>query len=213
MDVLARSDVIAKNTYLNTTHNPHTFGEVHVPFFVFAIIHLILVAKYFGSMVNSLEYSRQPIYSFLLFTKAYALRAEWYDFTIYTQLSKTLGKLFFPNKDPVLTQLSFWGVYALGFISRPAGAIMFGHIGDSKGRGMCLLLSVLLMGIPTVLIGCLPTYHHIGLAAPIILAFLRLVQGLAMGGEFGAGAGWTMPSCVCSHHWQKNALCFSLFFP
>jgi len=111
---------------------------------------------------------------------------EWYDFTIYTQLSKTLGKLFFPNKDPVLTQLSFWGVYALGFISRPAGAIMFGHIGDSKGRGMCLLLSVLLMGIPTVLIGCLPTYNHIGLAAPILLAFLRLVQGLAMGGEFGA---------------------------
>ena len=112
---------------------------------------------------------------------------EWYDFTIYTQLSKTLGKLFFPNKDPVLTQLSFWGVYALGFISRPAGAILFGHIGDSKGRGMCLLLSVLLMGIPTVLIGCLPTYNHIGLAAPILLAFLRLIQGLAMGGEFGAG--------------------------
>jgi MHS family proline/betaine transporter-like MFS transporter len=82
--------------------------------------------------------------------------------------------------------LSFWGVFFTGYISRPIGAIVFGHIGDTKGRGMCLLLSVLLMGIPTVLIGCLPGYNHIGIAAPIILAILRLIQGLAMGGEFGA---------------------------
>lgn len=111
---------------------------------------------------------------------------EWYDFTIYTQLSKTLGKVFFPANDPALQALSFWGVFFIGYISRPAGAVLFGHLGDTKGRGMCLLISVLLMGIPTVLIGCLPSYHHIGLAAPILLAILRLVQGLAMGGEFGA---------------------------
>eukprot|EP00879_Flechtneria_rotunda_P003299 GHRR01003524.1.p1 GENE.GHRR01003524.1~~GHRR01003524.1.p1 ORF type:complete len:498 (+),score=121.17 GHRR01003524.1:1133-2626(+) len=111
---------------------------------------------------------------------------EWYDFTIYTQLSKTLSKVFFPSTDPALQALSFWGVYAVGYISRPVGAVLFGHLGDTKGRGTCLLISVLVMGIPTVLIGCLPSYHSIGIAAPVLLAALRLTQGLAMGGEFGA---------------------------
>lgn len=111
---------------------------------------------------------------------------EWFDFTIYTQMSKLLGKVFFPSNDPVLQALSFWGVFFVGYISRPAGALLFGHLGDTKGRSKCLLISVLTMGVPTVLIGCLPTYAHIGIAAPILLALLRLVQGLAMGGEFGA---------------------------
>uniref|UniRef100_A0A383VDF7 Major facilitator superfamily (MFS) profile domain-containing protein n=1 Tax=Tetradesmus obliquus TaxID=3088 RepID=A0A383VDF7_TETOB len=115
---------------------------------------------------------------------------EWvrlsYDFTIYTQLSKTLSKVFFPSNNAALQALSFWGVFFVGYISRPAGAVLFGHLGDTRGRGTCLLISVLVMGIPTVLIGCLPTYHQIGMAAPILLAVLRLVQGLAMGGEFGA---------------------------
>lgn len=73
--------------------------------------------------------------------------------------------------------LSFWGVFFVGYISRPAGALLFGHLGDTKGRGTCLLISVLVMGVPTVLIGCLPSYAHIGIAAPILLALLRLVQG------------------------------------
>ena len=67
--------------------------------------------------------------------------------------------------------------YAVGFLSRPAGAILFGHLGDTKGRGFCLLLSVLVMGLPTVLIGCLPTYAQAGYASPVLLAVLRLVQG------------------------------------
>jgi MFS family permease len=67
--------------------------------------------------------------------------------------------------------------YAVGFLSRPAGAILFGHLGDTKGRGFCLLLSVLVMGIPTVLIGCLPTYAQAGYASPVLLALLRLIQG------------------------------------
>ena len=99
-----------------------------------------------------------------------------YDFTVYTQMNKTLTAVFFPTSDPVMQALSFWGVFFTGYISRPVGAVVFGHIGDTKGRGMCLLLSVLLMGIPTVLIGCLPSYNQIGIAAPIILAILRLIQ-------------------------------------
>jgi MFS family permease len=88
---------------------------------------------------------------------------------------------------------------AVGYISRPAGAVLFGHLGDTRGRGTCLLISVLVMGIPTVLIGCLPSYHHIGLAAPILLAILRLIQGLAMGGEFGAvsAVGLLLYSKLC----------------
>ena len=66
---------------------------------------------------------------------------------------------------------------AVGFLSRPAGAILFGHLGDTRGRGFCLLLSVLVMGVPTVLIGCLPSYAQVGYASPILLAILRLIQG------------------------------------
>lgn len=75
--------------------------------------------------------------------------------------------------------------HAVGFVSRPVGALLFGHMGDTRGRGLCLLLSVILMGVPTVVIGCLPTYSQAGIAAPALLAIARLIQGLAMGGEFG----------------------------
>lgn len=85
---------------------------------------------------------------------------------------------------------------AVGFLSRPAGAILFGHLGDTRGRGFCLLLSILVMGIPTVLIGCLPTYTQAGLASPILLAVLRLVQGLAMGGEFGTHQATLCTPCT-----------------
>lgn len=74
---------------------------------------------------------------------------------------------------------------AVGFVTRPVGALAFGHLGDTRGRGMCLLLSVIFMGVPTVIIGCLPTYAQAGAVAPALLALMRLVQGLAMGGEFG----------------------------
>ncbi|WIA40965.1 hypothetical protein OEZ86_004615 [Tetradesmus obliquus] len=110
---------------------------------------------------------------------------EWYDFFAYSQLNAYLTKVFFPAGDPAVTQLSFWGVYAVGFISRPVGALLFGHLGDTRGRRICLLVSVTMMAIPTVLIGCLPTFAQAGIAAPILLALLRAIQGLAMGGEFG----------------------------
>ncbi|KAF8062751.1 kgtP [Scenedesmus sp. PABB004] len=111
---------------------------------------------------------------------------EWYDFFVYATASSYLTKVFFPSNDLAVQQLSFWGVYAVGFISRPLGSILFGHIGDTRGRRITLLLSVALMAVPTVLIGCLPTFAQVGIAAPALLAVLRLVQGLAVGGEFGS---------------------------
>jgi MFS family permease len=74
---------------------------------------------------------------------------------------------------------------AVGFVTRPIGALAFGHLGDTRGRGTCLLLSVIFMGVPKVIISCLPTYAQAGAVAPALLALMRLIQGLAMGGEFG----------------------------
>eukprot|EP00775_Hariotina_reticulata_P009249 gene9249-9415_t len=111
---------------------------------------------------------------------------EWYDFFSYSQLNSYLTKVFFPASSPAAQQLSFWGVYAVGFLARPIGSVLFGHIGDTKGRRTTLLISICVMAVPTVLIGCLPTYSQAGIAAPVLLAILRLIQGLAMGGEFGS---------------------------
>lgn len=102
---------------------------------------------------------------------------------MYSQLSNIITELFFPPKNPELAEISFWAVYAVGYLARPLGAVIFGHVGDSHGRRLTLLISVLLITLPTLLIGCLPTYAHIGLAAPILMALLRFVQGVAVGGE------------------------------
>ncbi|WIA17470.1 hypothetical protein OEZ85_014310 [Tetradesmus obliquus] len=96
-----------------------------------------------------------------------------------------LARVFFPPSDAAAQALAVWGVFAVGFVTRPLGALLFGHFGDTRGRGITLLLSVLGMGVPTVLIGCLPGYKEIGIAAPALLVALRAVQGIAMGGEFG----------------------------
>lgn len=115
---------------------------------------------------------------------------EWFDFYTYTQLNATLEKVFFPTTNPTIQALSFWGVYAAAFVVRPIGALIFGHIGDTVGRNRCMLLSILFMAFSTITMGILPTYdvgvYKAGIAAPILLALLRLLQGLAMGGEFGS---------------------------
>jgi len=85
-----------------------------------------------------------------------------------------------------IQSISYWGVFAAGFTTRPIGAVIFGHIADTTSRKTALIASILTMALPTVAIGCLPTFNSIGVAAPIILAILRAVQGLAMGGEFGS---------------------------
>lgn len=111
---------------------------------------------------------------------------EWYDFFLYgSAAALVFNKLFFPSYDPLTGTLLAFATYALGFVARPVGGIVFGHYGDRIGRKRLLMLSLMLMGAATVLIGLLPTYAQIGIWAPILLIVLRLVQGFAVGGEWG----------------------------
>lgn len=111
---------------------------------------------------------------------------EWYDFFIYGAAAALIfNKLFFPNLDPLTGVLAAFATYAVGFIGRPLGGIIIGHFGDKIGRKSMLLLTLVMMGIPTVLIGLLPTYESIGYWATFFLVILRFVQGMAMGGEWG----------------------------
>ena len=111
---------------------------------------------------------------------------EWYDFLIYaTAASLVLNKLFFPSQDPFVGKLLSIGTIGVGFFARPLGAILFSHFGDRIGRKSMLILTLVSMGVATTLIGLLPTYASIGVAAPLMLVACRLVQGIAVGGEWG----------------------------
>lgn len=127
---------------------------------------------------------------------------EWYDFGTFTVLEPVMAPLFFPGTVDAATaaagakgagasanatsQTQFWAIFSLTFIGRPFGGVLFAAIADLKGRKPALLLSVAFMGVASLLLGCLPTYQHIGVAAPVLLAILRFAQGLALGGEFAA---------------------------
>jgi len=111
---------------------------------------------------------------------------EWYDFFLYgTASALVFGKLFFPNYDPLTGTLASFGTYAVGFAARPIGGIVCGHFGDRIGRKSMLILTLLIMGVATSLIGLLPTYNQIGIWAPVLLVVLRVAQGFAVGGEWG----------------------------
>jgi len=111
---------------------------------------------------------------------------EWYDFFLYgSAAALVFGKLFFPTFSPVTGTLLAFTTYAVGFLARPLGGIVFGHFGDRAGRKTVLVVTLLLMGIATALIGLLPTYAAIGTAAPVLLVALRFVQGIGLGGEWG----------------------------
>lgn len=111
---------------------------------------------------------------------------EWYDFLLFGLASATVfSKLFFPTFDRTSGTLLSLGTFAIGFLARPIGGILFGHIGDRVGRKPVMFLTLILMGIGTTLIGLLPTYEQVGIAAPLSLVVLRLLQGIGAGGEFG----------------------------
>ena len=109
---------------------------------------------------------------------------EWYDFALFGFFAPVIGQLFFPSSNHLASLLETYGIFALGFLMRPLGGMIFGHIGDRLGRRKALALSVLLMAIPTTLIGLLPTYERIGVAAPMLLTLIRILQGLSVGGEY-----------------------------
>ena len=108
---------------------------------------------------------------------------EWYDFFIYGTLGAILSKTFFPTGNATLEMLLFWLVFAVGFGFRPLGAILFGYLGDKLGRKYTFLVTVTLMGVATAGVGLVPSAAVIGMAAPVIIILLRILQGLALGGE------------------------------
>jgi MHS family proline/betaine transporter-like MFS transporter len=109
---------------------------------------------------------------------------EWYDFALFGVLAPIIAAKFFPSADPLAGLISSYTVFAIGFLARPLGGIIFGHIGDRFGRRQALVLSVVLMAVPTALMGLLPTYESAGILAPILLTLLRIGQGISTGGEF-----------------------------
>jgi MHS family proline/betaine transporter-like MFS transporter len=109
---------------------------------------------------------------------------EWYDFAIYGYFAASIGRHFFPREDPVAQLLAAFGVFAVGYLVRPIGGALIGHIGDRYGRRAALTVSVTAMAVPTFLMGLLPGYETLGLLAPVALVLLRMVQGLSVGGEY-----------------------------
>jgi MFS family permease len=111
---------------------------------------------------------------------------EWYDFFLYgTAASLVFNRLFFHSGDPVVATMGAFASFAVGFAARPIGAVIFGHLGDRVGRRRCLIITVTMIGVVTGVIGLLPSYFSIGVAAPVLLTLLRLLQGVAVGGEWG----------------------------
>jgi Sugar (and other) transporter. len=111
---------------------------------------------------------------------------EWYDFFLYgTAAALIFNKLFFPTFDPMVGTLLAFATYALGFVARPLGGLVFGHYGDRIGRKTMLYLTLLIMGAATTVIGILPTYETLGVWAAILLIACRLIQGFGLGGEWG----------------------------
>src|SRR5207237_3515843 len=113
---------------------------------------------------------------------------EWYDFYAYAAFALYFANAFFPGNDPVVQQLNAAILFAFGFIMRPIGGWLFGHLADHHGRRTALMLSVLLMCFGSLMIAVLPTYATIGAAAPVLLGLARVIQGLSLGGEYGASA-------------------------
>ena len=124
----------------------------------------------------------------VIFSSSLGTLIEWYDFYIFGMLAKVIATQFFPEGNDTTALLSTLAIFAAGFLVRPFGALVFGRLGDLIGRKSTFLLTLVLMGGSTFLIGLVPSYKSIGMAAPLLVLLLRLVQGLALGGEYGGAA-------------------------
>lgn len=117
---------------------------------------------------------------------------EFFEFTIYALFAQYISLNFFPQQNPNLALMATFGIYALGYLARPLGGIMFGHIGDRYGRKRAFTLAIFLMALATLLIGCLPSYASVGVISPIILIMARLIQGFSVGGEIAGATIFTI---------------------
>src|SRR5438552_8844888 len=124
----------------------------------------------------------------IIFASSIGTVFEWYDFYLYATLAPFFASLFYPKGNDTAALLSSFATYAAGFLVRPFGALVFGRIGDLVGRKYTFLVTIIVMGLSTFAVGLLPTYEAIGWFAPILLVTLRLLQGLALGGEYGGAA-------------------------
>jgi len=124
---------------------------------------------------------------------------EWYDFSVYGYFATSIGRHFFPAQDAVSSLIAAFGVFAAGFLMRPLGSLLFGHIGDKMGRKAALTASVALMAIPTFLIGALPGYRQIGVTASVLLVLMRLLQGLSVGGEYTISSVFLVEHSAAGH--------------
>jgi MFS family permease len=124
----------------------------------------------------------------VIFASSLGTVFEWYDFYLYGSLAAIIARQFFGGLDPTSAYIFALMAFAAGFLVRPFGALVFGRLGDMIGRKYTFLITILIMGASTFVVGLLPNYATIGLAAPIILVALRMLQGLALGGEYGGAA-------------------------
>jgi metabolite-proton symporter len=135
------------------------------------------------------EQSRQPKRRALIeavVASTIGTTIEWYDFFLYgTAAALIFPKVFFPEIDPFAAQIASFGTFTVGFLARPVGGVIFGHLGDRWGRKSTLVATLLLMGLSTLLIGFLPSYEQLGVTAPVLLTLLRFIQGIGVGGEWG----------------------------
>jgi len=149
-----------------------------------------------AGQLSDREHSRQLRRAVVASTIGTAI--EWYDFFLYSIVTGLVfAKLFFPNDDPLTGTLNAFGIYAVGFVARPIGAAIFGHYGDRIGRKSTLIATLMLMGTATFLVALVPTYDSIGIWGAVILTFLRFIQGIGVGGEWGG-------SVLLSMEWAKT---------
>jgi MHS family shikimate/dehydroshikimate transporter-like MFS transporter len=133
-------------------------------------------------------------------SSAIGTAVEWYDFLCYgTASALVFNKLFFPLSDPALGTIAAFGTYGVGYLARPLGAAIFGHFGDRVGRKAMLAMTIIIMGLGTFLVGLLPTYDQIGIAAPVLLVLLRLLQGIGLGGEWGGAVLMVVENAPVRH--------------
>lgn len=130
---------------------------------------------------------------------------EWYDYALYAQMSFIISELFFPGENEAIRLIATFGVFAVGFLFRPLGAVLFGYIGDRYGRRASLVTAILMMAIPTGCIGLLPTYEQIGILAPILLTIIRIFQGMSLGGEFSGSITYIVEHSPDKHRGLAGA--------